>query len=283
MTTNATSSASISERGLDKYGTYVDLSISTEHGKAIQRMRWIEPGTFLMGSPDGEAERWNDEGPQHPVTLTRGYWLADTACTQELWQAVMGDNPSKFKDDVHNPVEQVSWNQVQEFLRALETLLPGGEVCLPTEAQWEYACRAGTTTAFSFGDQITSEQVNYDGNYPYADGKESEYRKRTLPVKSLPANARGLYEMHGNVDEWCADGLRIYDATPQQDPIGPVDRLQRALRGGSWYGYARCARSAFRLGIGPGDRYHFLGFRLCLNDSPVLCVAHPDFPVTHED
>ena len=270
MTTNATSSASISERGLDKYGTYVDLSISTEHGKATQRMRWIEPGTFLMGSPDGEEERWRDEGPQHPVTLTRGYWLADTACTQALWQAVTGDNPSWFKDDKQNPVEQVSWNQVQEFLRALETLLPGIEAGLPTEAQWEYACRAGTTAAFSFGDQITPAQVNYDGNILYAGGVKGEYRGRTLPVKSLPANAWGLYEMHGNVDEWCADGLRTYDTTPQQDPLGPLDSSVHARRGGSWNDLAKDVRSAIRIAYNPDYCYDGLGFRLCFNDSPVL-------------
>lgn len=267
---NAADAASVSERGIDEYGTYVDLYVQNSHGKVMQRLRWIEPGTFLMGSPNSEAERWDDEGPQHSVTLTKGYWLADTACTQALWQAVMGNNPSWFKDDVQSPVENVSWDDVQPFLRALEALLPGVEACLPTEAQWEYACRAGTTTAFSFGDQITSEQVNYDGDYPYAGGKESKYRGRTLPVKSLPINAWGLYEMHGNVNEWCADGLRIYDATQQQDPLGPIDSPQRALRGGSWLNDARDARSAYRFDSGSGRRRDYLGFRLCLNDSPVL-------------
>ncbi|HNO60224.1 MAG TPA: formylglycine-generating enzyme family protein, partial [Plasticicumulans sp.] len=197
--------------GDDRYGLWAEFVIVTGHGSAVQRLRWIEPGTFLMGSPDNEPERLNNEGPQHLVTLTRGFWLADTACTQGLWQAVTGGNPSQFKDDPQNPVEQVSWNDVQKFLRALEGLLPGIEACLPSEAQWEYACRAGTTTPFSFGTQVTPAQVNYDGNFPYADGKKGEDRGRTVPVKSLPANDWGLYEMHGNVWEWCADGLRTYD------------------------------------------------------------------------
>ena len=253
--------------GDDRYGLWAEFVIKTAHGSATQRMRWIEPGTFLMGSPDDEPERFDNEGPQHRVTLTRGFWLADTACTQGLWQAVTGGNPSRFKDDPQNPVEQVSWNDVQKFLRALEGLLPGIEACLPSEAQWEYACRAGTTTPFSFGTQVTPAQVNYDGNFPYADGKKGEDRGRTVPVKSLPANDWGLYEMHGNVWEWCADDRRTYDEAPQQDPEGPADSARRAVRGGSWIYVARDARSAYRNAYDPGLAGVIFvdpGFRLCL-------------------
>ncbi|MBA2594891.1 MAG: formylglycine-generating enzyme family protein [Gammaproteobacteria bacterium] len=192
---------------------------------------------FLMGSPEDEPERHDDEGPRQMVTLTRGLWLADSACTQALWRTVMGANPSRFTGDEQRPVERVSWDEVQGFLRALEALLHGCIIGLPTEAQWEYACRAGSDTPFSFGARITPAEVNYDGNHPYAGGEKGLFRKETVPVKSLPPNDFGLYEMHGNVWEWCADGLRRYDGQAQQDPEGPVldgPEAHCVVRGGSW-------------------------------------------------
>jgi formylglycine-generating enzyme required for sulfatase activity len=251
--------------GLDaRFGVFADVAVTTEHGRATQRLRWIEPGMFPMGSPDDEPERSDGEGPRHAVTITKGFWLADTACTQALWRAVMGDNPSWFKGD-ERPVEQVSWNDVEGFLRRLEGLLPGALADLPTEAEWEYACRAGTTTPFSFGATITTDQVNYDGNFPYAGGAKGAYRKETVPVKSLPPNPWGLYAMHGNVWEWCADGVRTYDDAPQVDPRGPEgEEAPRVRRGGSWGDYARWVRSAVRFAAPPGDASVYLGFRLCL-------------------
>jgi formylglycine-generating enzyme required for sulfatase activity len=252
--------------GLDRtFGVYADFTISTSYGTATQRLRWIEPGSFLMGSPEDELERDSDEGPRHLVTLTHGFWLADSACTQALWQAVMGDNPSHFKGDDQRPVEQVSWYDAQAFLRKLEALLPGCRADLPTEAEWEYACRAGTDTPFSFGVQITPDLVNYGGNYPYAGGEQGLFRQATVPVKSLPANAWGLYEMHGNVWEWCADGTRTYDGEPQQDPVGPEgEEAHRAIRGGSWLVLAGWVRSAYRRADRPGSVGPDQGFRLCL-------------------
>ena len=194
--------------GDDRFGLWASFEIRASQETATQRLRWIEPGSFLMGSPEDEPEREEREGPVHQVTLSRGFWLADTACTQALWQAVMGTNPSSFTGDPERPVEQVSWEDVQEFLGKLEALLPGYAAALPTEVEWEYACRAGSRTPFSFGEQISPKEVNYDGNYPYAGGEKGEYRETTVAVRSLPPNAWGLYEMHGNVDEWCADGLR---------------------------------------------------------------------------
>jgi formylglycine-generating enzyme len=185
------------EWGEDEFSLWMALTFQGVR----QVFRWVLPGAFLMGSPEDEPERWAEYETQHPVTLTQGYWLADTACTQALWQAVMGENPAAFQGDVNNPVEQVSWNNVQEFIIRLNNSVPELEAYLPTEAQWEYACRAGTTTPFSFGKNITPEQVNYDGNHPYAGDKKGLFRKKTVPVKSLPPNPWGLYEIHGNVWE----------------------------------------------------------------------------------
>ena len=257
--------------GIDaQFGVYAEFTVTTRHGSASQRLRWIEPGTFLMGSPEDEPRRDNDEGPRHEVTISCGFWLADTACTQQLWQVVTGTNPSRFRDDPQNPVEQVSWNDVQKFLRALEKLLPGCRADLPTEAEWEYACRAGTTTAFSFGDRIDPQRANYDGNVPHADGEKGLCRGRTVPVKSFPPNPCGLYEMHGNVYEWCADGLRTYDGEPQRDPFAPVaggDEALRVVRGGSWNFDPGWLRSAYRSRWHRGDRDDDLGFRFSLRST----------------
>ncbi len=215
-----------------------------------------------MGSPDDEPERRDDEGPQHAVKLSQGYWLFDTACTQALWQAVMGKNPSRFMGDDRRPVDRVSWNDVQGFLTRLNERVPGLDLDLPTEAQWEHACRAGTATPFSFGATITPEQVNYDGNYPYADGAKGLDRKETVPVGSLPPNAWGLYEMHGNLLEWCADGRRDYTAQPETDPRGPDSAFTlRVLRGGAWDSDARLAHAACRYWNRPGARSDSIGFR----------------------
>ena len=146
-----------------------------------------------MGSPEDEPERDSDE-PRHRVTLSQGYWLAETTVTQALWQAVMGKNPSDFKG-LQRPVEQVSWNDCQGFIQRIEALRPGLDLRLPSEAEWEYACRTRTRTRtetpFWFGGNITPEQVNYDGNHPYAGGKKGEWRQQTVEVRALPGNAWG--------------------------------------------------------------------------------------------
>ena len=251
--------------GTDDYGHWVTFSVESQQGdKITQRMRWIEPGTFLMGSPKDEPERRNNEGPQHPVTIRWGFWLFDTACTQELWETVMGKNPSRFKG-TDRPVENVSWNDCQDFLNRLNALKPGLDLSLPSEAQWEYACRVGTTTPFSFGDDITPDQVNYDGNYPYVDGKKGVYRHETVPVASLPPSCWGLYEMHGNVSEWCQDYMHDdYQGAPADGSAWEDDRdpgAIRVVRGGSWYDYARYVRAADRYANPPGHHFDFIGFR----------------------
>ena len=253
--------------GTDEFGFWAEFDVKGRSSIVTQRCRWIAPGTFQMGSPPDEVDRSDDETP-HEVTLTRGYWLADAACTQALWQAVMGNNPSHFKDDPANPVEQVSWEDVQTFIARLNELVLGLAAGLPSEAQWENACRAGTTTPFSFGKNITPEQVNYDGNNPYADGKKGLYRNRTVPVRSLPPNPWGLYEMHGNVYEWCADWYGDYPEGPQIDPSGPPQGVRRVLRGGAWGGGGRYCRAANRHGIEPGFRGNRLGFRLAPGQRP---------------
>jgi formylglycine-generating enzyme required for sulfatase activity len=241
--------------GVDHYGLYADFSIKN----VVQRMRLIFPGEFMMGSPENEPERYEDE-VLHKVMITRSFWLADTACTQALWQAVMGENPGWFKG-AQRPVESVSWNDCQAFIEKINGLKPGLRLRLPTEAEWEYACRAGTRTPFWFGDNITPEQVNYDGNYPYAGGEKGKYRDETVEVKSLPCNGRGLYQVHGNVWEWCSDWYGDYPTGIVIDPIGPLDGSYRVLRGGSWFYYGWVVRSAVRFRYVPSFRSGS-GFRL---------------------
>ena len=247
------------EWGEDSYGLYQVF----RYQKVLFAFRWIPPGTFMMGSPETEQDRFDDE-ILHQVTLTQGFWMADTTVTQALWQAVMGNNPSQFQGKNH-PVEQVSWQDAQAFIQKLNSLIPGFAAQLPSEAQWEYACRAGTATAFFFGDNITPEQVNYNGNYPYAKGQKGLYRQQTVPVQSLPANPWGLYEMHGNVWEWCRDSWQqTLPAEPVIDPPGLDTGVLRVVRSGSWNGYGSECRSAYRSGSVPVYRRNPVGFRLVL-------------------
>lgn len=243
--------------GQDTCGLFADLTFR----HVTQRFRWIFPGSFLMGSLENEAKRRSNE-TQHSVTLTRGFWLADTACTQALWQAVMNDNPSHFTGDPDLPVDSVSWLDAQQFIERLNVLFPALQAKLPSEAQWEYACRAGTQTPFSFGDNITPELVNYDGNYPYADGEKGLYRGQTVPVKTLPPNPWGLYEMHGNIWEWCADWYGDYPREAMIDSPGSGQEGRRVVRGGSWFYDAGDTRSASRDRYKPAYRNYYLGFRL---------------------
>ena len=221
-----------SDWGEDEFGLWMAFT----YKGVKQAFRWCEPGTFLMGSPEDEPERLDNE-LQHEVTLTKGFWIADTPVTQALWQVVMGENPGRFQGE-ERPVENVSWDDAQVFITKMNDLKPELKLCLPSEAQWEYACRAGTATSFSWGDQIDSSLVNFDGNYPYNDGHKSEYREQTVDVKELPCNDWGLYQMHGNVWEWCADRYGQYPVRPVTDPIGPKRGKERVRRGGGWYGGA---------------------------------------------
>jgi formylglycine-generating enzyme len=247
----------------------VNLSTSVFEGKPFaiadlsMDMLWVKPGTFEMGSPSSEKDREDDE-TLHTVTLTQGFHLGKHEVTQSQWGKVMGSNPSRFKG-VSRPVEAVSWHSVTSFCdkltaseRAAGRLPAGMTYQLPTEAQWEYACRGGTKTTFSFGDELTAK----DANYAY-DGL-GRGLQRTSDVGEYPANGWGFHDMHGNVWEWCADWYGDYPAGAARDPVGPADGSGRVLRGGSWDLTADFARSAFRDRAGPADSDFNLGFRLSL-------------------
>jgi len=248
--------------GEDTFGVFQEFT----YKNVVQRMRWIPPGRFMMGSPEEEKEREGYEGADetlHEAILTHGFWLADTACTQEMWQAVMRENPSEFRDDPRNPVEKVSWETIRsDFLPRINGAIPGIGLCLPTEAQWEFACRAGTTTPFWWGDELTADDANYDGNHPYAGGSKGEYRQKTVQVKTFKPNPWGLWQMHGNVWEWCADWFGAYSQGPVIDPRGPDTGTFRVLRGGSWNCSGRGLRSAFRDWNDPSYAWLNYGFRL---------------------
>ena len=217
--------------------------------------RWCPPGTFMMGSPESEQGRSRNER-QHQVKLTRGFWLLETEVTQTMWESVMRSNPSIFKGP-KLPVEKVSWNNVQGYLQRLNDLRvspPGYRFSLPTEAQWEYACRAGTTTAFHFGETLNVNQANFLGSKI----------ARTTEVGSYPANAWGLHDMHGNVWELCSDRHGTYPTESVTDPTGPSSGDFRMFRGGAWDFNAEDCRSASRDNDGPSLMYSVLGFRLAL-------------------
>jgi len=226
----------------------------------------IPAGEFLMGSPGTEDERDGDEGPQHRVRITNPFYIGKHEITQEQWERVMGSNPSHFKG-AENPVEQVSWSDCQEFAKKLSAKFDGLTFALPTEAEWEYACRAGTGTPFHTGETIATDQANYGGNYTYGGGRKGVWRKKTAPVGSFRPNAFGLFDVHGNVWEWCQDWYADnYPAGAQTDPTGPARGEYRVLRGGSWFSRPRFCRSATRRGVGPSNRRDSRGCRLVLRD-----------------
>ncbi|MGQ0628547.1 MAG: SUMF1/EgtB/PvdO family nonheme iron enzyme [Phycisphaerales bacterium] len=225
-------------------------------------MVFISPGTFTMGTPATEADRGADE-TQHQVTLTRGFYLGKTEVTQAQWRAVMGNDPSNFKGDTL-PVEKVSWDDCAEFCRKLSAK-EGKKYRLPTEAEWEYACRAGTTTPFSFGATITPQQVNFDGNFTYGGSAKGLDRQKTVAAGSLPANPWGLHEMHGNVWEWCSDWYGESPARGATNPTGPEQGEHRVLRGGSWTDDPHYCRAGDRGRIAPDYRNTGIGLRLALD------------------
>ena len=232
-------------------------------------MIWIEPGTFTMGSPSDELGRDSDE-TQHQVTLTRGYWLGKYEVTQAQYEAVMGTNPSYFKG-ADFPVEKVSWYNAMDFCakltdieRAAGRLPEGYEYTLPTEAQWEYACRAETTTALNSGKNLSDKnkcpEMDEVGWYEYNSDST------THPVGQKMPNAWGLYDMHGNVFEWCLDWYGSYPSSAVTDPKGSSSGSYRVIRGGSWNFNAYSCRSAYRFDSTPSDfNRNYYGFRVALS------------------
>lgn len=226
-----------------------------------QSFVWIPPGTFIMGSPANEVDKDSDERPQTEVTLTHGFWMSKHPTTQEEYQLVMGRNPSFFKSNDRRPVEQVRWNDAVDYcakitLRMHEAgRLPTGFECrLPTEAEWEYACRAGSKSKFFFGDDYANL-----GQYAWFVGNSG---KMTQPVEKKLPNAWGLHDMHGNVWEWCLDWYS--DSLPGgnlTNPRGPSTGLRRVNRGGGWFSIGWYCRSASRFYVWAVDKMNGLGFR----------------------
>ncbi len=277
-------------------------SPKTFKSKSIDlEMVLIDAGEFQMGSPASETEQGDDEF-QHRARITKPFYLGKYEVTQSDYQRVTGSNPSYFaspgsgKDKVSGmdtsrfPVESVSWYDAVEFCNKLSqqdgftpyyalasvqresntiksvtvTIAGGNGYRLPTEAEWEYACRAGTTTPFHFGASNNGREANVDGNYPYGTSTKGTYLERTTNVGTYAPNRFGLYDMHGNVYEWCWDWYDkdYYAGSPTDDPKGPASGEDRVLRGGSWDNYAWNTRSANRYGFTPDNRYDFSGFRV---------------------
>ena len=245
----------------------------TVNGVSFKMVR-IPAGEFMMGSPSGEPGRDKDE-TQHRVRISKSFFLGETEVTQGLWRAVMGSNPSYFKNCGEKcPVEQVSWKDCQNFIRKLNQLVSGGGFRLPTEAEWEYACRAGTKGAYAGNLDAMGWYGNNSGNNRidalalWRNDKSTYVKKilengcRTRSAGSKNPNSWGLYDMHGNVWEWCRDWYGDYPAGLVTDPTGASSGSCRVLRGGSWIGYAWNCRSANRDWLDPDNRNRYDGFRL---------------------
>jgi formylglycine-generating enzyme required for sulfatase activity len=271
--------------GSDEFGDYADLPIYD----TSLHMRWIEPGTFIMGSPDDEAGRFSNEGPQHAVTISRGFWVSDSHVTQSVWDAVMGEgnNPSHFPGPDH-PVEHVSWECSQAFIAILNKFFSDLFARLPSEAEWEYIARAGTTSAYSDGSSysdtdafksafatlawcsttrelkqastILRSSAGFDPK-PLPASEPPEFGPQD--VRSLKPNAWGIYDIHGEVLEHCDCWYSEYNAKTVTDPrVSAPHPRGRILRGGGWASDARECRSSFRDAWPPGQKYDNAGFRI---------------------
>ena len=236
------------------------------NASVAMEMIWVHPGSFTMGQSD-----ISNASPEHNVTLTKGFYLGKYEVTQAQYEAVMTGNsdglsatPSNWPNNADRPVEQVSWDDIQKFLTRLNAQeagnIPAGwAYVLPTEAQWEYACRAGTTTAYSWGDAITSDDANYNWDGDWNTGSDF---KETRDVGQYSANSWGFFDMHGNVWEWTADWYAAYSSEAQTDPEGPATGSSRVLRGGSWSLTGSGLRSADRHLNYPSFRASNIGFRV---------------------
>ena len=243
----------------------------------------IPAGTFMMGSPRSESDR-DPKEERHEVTITAPFYIGVYEVTQAQYTGLMNgtefENNATFRSGrgggADHPMEDVEWTHAVEFCKHLSTrpaeMRAGRRYRLPTEAEWEYACRAGTTSTFYTGDSLSSQDANFNGNYPYGEGEAGPYLRRTAPVGTYRPNAFGLYDMHGNVSEWCADFYDpdYYEGSPEEDPLGPpfgvtpsdFGGFHMVVRGGSWVDDARGCRSAYRFRAMPETQYRIIGFRV---------------------
>jgi formylglycine-generating enzyme len=233
----------------------------------------IPAGKFVMGSPANEAER-DPEELEHEVHITKPFYMGAHEVTQAQLERTMFKSKSHFSGP-DLPAEQVRWKEAVEFCEKLSNLAAerkaGRSYRLPTEAEWEYACRAGTKTAFHHGDDLSAAQANFNGNHPFGKAAKGPYLQKTAPVGSYAANAWGLFDMHGNVSEWCSDWYDpdYYKTSPKEDPTGPAkgvvdtgfNEFFRVVRGGCWHDEARACRSAYRFRLQPTEPYRLVGER----------------------
>jgi formylglycine-generating enzyme required for sulfatase activity len=246
------------------------------------KLAFIPAGKFLMGSPPGEAER--EEGEvQHEVTITKPFYMGVYEVTQREFKQVLGEavkRPAIFNENQgggpDHPMDSVVWPMATDFCSTLSGLAEerkaGRRYRLPTEAEWEYACRAGTATAFHFGDSLSSKRANFNGGFPYGGGEKGPYLRMTAKVGSYPPNGFGLHDMHGNLCEWCSDyyDKDYYRKSPREDPKGPeqgvvhtdYEDFYRVIRGGCWLDEARACRSAYRFKAMPNEPNRLVGFRV---------------------
>lgn len=240
-------------------GNDQDTVVQINDTVAIQ-FKLINAGVFFQGSPPQEANRQADEGPRHPVEISEAFYLGTFEVTQEQWQAVMGYNPAIFSalpSSGRRPVESVSWKECQDFIAELNRL-GQGTFRLPTEAEWEYACRAGSQTAYYWGEDMAA---NGQSDYAWANSRSMAM---TQPAGQKKPNAWGLYDMAGNVWEWCSDWYGPYPSEKVTDPKGPASGKMKVFRGGSWYDFFESHRSANRHKHAPDEKYTAIGFRLVL-------------------
>jgi formylglycine-generating enzyme required for sulfatase activity len=250
------------------------------------RLALIPPGTFWMGAPEDEERSFDDERPVHPVTIGKPFYLGVFPVTQAEYEHIIGRNPSHFcasgagaarvrrRNTSRHPVEDVTWDDAAEFCTQLSALAAekkaGRKYRLPTEAEWEYACRAGLSHAgpFHFGPGLSGDLANMDGRVPYGGAPAGPFVQATTPVDAYPPNAWSLYDLHGNVSEWCADWFDedYYSRSPRKNPAGADegDDMERVLRGGSWHDHGEFCRAAFRYNRPPDESRNEFGLRVLL-------------------
>ncbi len=234
----------------------------------------IPTGTFQMGSPEHEYGHRTNEGPVHEVLIGKPFYFGTVPVTQTQYLAITGRNPSRFTSESgggpDHPVEMVSWDDAAAFCRLLserpEERAARRSYRLPTEAEWEYACRAGTATPFGHGGTFASGQGNFDASYPYGELPAGAAVGRTTPATRFPAGAWGLHDAHGNVWEWCNDWYaeNYYRGSPLRDPLGPAEGKVKVLRGGSWRNQGTACRAAYRNALAPHQKDSATGFRVVL-------------------